>query len=574
MNLPKNARRPYRFVVPVIVLALHSWMAGCGGGSSYSSTTVTAPTPTLSSITITPASPTVVVGSAEQFALTATYSDGSTQNLTSSAIWTSSQSSIATINSSGFASSKSGGVTIITAASGSLSSSMPLVVTPATPGYGATGNLQTGRVVATATLLNNGSVLIAGGNNVRGGPSLSSAEMYDPVAATFTLTGSLNTPRSGHTATLLNNGMVLVVGGSGSSTNAELFNPTAGTFSLTGTLSAGRFEQTATLLPNGMVLIAGGYDLTSAVLASAELYNPTTGSFTLTGSMQAARQGATATLLNNGTVLVAGGSSDTSGDFPLTSAEIYNPTTGLFASTGSLVTARSAATAALLNNGNVLIAGGSIANTTTTGSAEIFNATNGTFSATGSLSNPRTSHSMTLLNNGTVLVTGGANFSTGIPLLVTAISTSELYNPATGTFAAGANLNTARLGQTARLLNNGTVLVAGGAFFTGQTRNVLSSAELYVPGTFTPPNLVSIKINPVGATLSVSGNQRFTATGTFNDNSTQTLSSVNWSSPNGSLISVSNDSSNSGVATGVAVGNATVAATAGSITGSTTVTVH
>src|SRR5207244_2508581 len=93
---------------------------------------------------------------------------------------------------------------------------------------------------------------------------------------TFTLTGSLNTARYLPTATLLNNGLVLIAGGynngTGSVTSAELYNPATGTFTLTGSLNTARYVHAATLLNNGMVLIAGGTDSSGNALASAELY--------------------------------------------------------------------------------------------------------------------------------------------------------------------------------------------------------------------------------------------------------------------------------------------------------------
>jgi len=115
-------------------------------------------------------------------------------------------------------------------------------------------------------------VLIAGGYTYSSG-YLASAELYNPATGTFTLTGSLNTARAFDTATLLNGGLVLVAGGeaSGYLVSAELYNPATGTFTFTGSLNTARAFDTATLLNNGMVLIVGGENKSGA-LASAELF--------------------------------------------------------------------------------------------------------------------------------------------------------------------------------------------------------------------------------------------------------------------------------------------------------------
>jgi hypothetical protein len=200
--------------------------------------------------------------------------------------------------------------------------------------------------------LNNGNVLIAGGSN--GSAVLSSTELYDPSTGTFTPIASLTNTRELHTATLLNNGTVLITGGFGSSlSSAELYDPSTGTFTVTGNMTASRYYHTATLLNNGKVLITGGYN--SSALSSAELYDPSTGTFTVTGSMTTVRYGHTATLLNNGKVLIAGGDSSSA----LASAELYDPSTGTFVAIGNMTSARSYQTATLLNNGKALLAGGS-----------------------------------------------------------------------------------------------------------------------------------------------------------------------------------------------------------------------
>jgi hypothetical protein len=428
-----------------------------------------------------------------------------------------------------------------------------------------TGAMGTARLGATATLLDNGTVLMAGGvdNSYH---ILSGAELYNPATGSFTATGSLNTGRTSHTATLLDNGTVLVTGGYDCNGNtlssAEIYNATAATFYLTGTLTTRRSYHTATALSNGKVLLVGGIDNSGNILASAELYDPSQGTFTPTGSLNAARDAHTATLLNGGKVLIAGGR-DINGNV-LASAELYDPTTGTFTVTGSLNTARDPHTATLLNNGMVLVAGGLDANYNALANAELYDATAGTFTLTGNLNNGREAHAATLLNNGMVFIAGGFD-GNGNP-----VASAELYDPVAGTFAITEVFNTARGSPTATLLNNGTVLIAGGIDNNG---NVLASAELYQPSTLTPPGLVLIAVSPLNPSISAGATQQFVATGTFSDSSTQTLASVNWSTSNSSIATVSNDSSDPGNAVGVAPGSTTVSGCAGSLCGSTTLTV-
>ena len=140
----------------------------------------------------------------------------------------------------------------------------------------AGGSLNTARAVHTATLLQNGMVLVAGGQDSNG-PSVS-AELYDPASRTWTVTGSLNTAHYYHTATLLQNGMVLVAGGQASnrlaSASVEVYSPASGTWITTGFLHVARRRHTATSLQDGKVLVAGGLDPNSRDVARAELGRP------------------------------------------------------------------------------------------------------------------------------------------------------------------------------------------------------------------------------------------------------------------------------------------------------------
>jgi len=129
------------------------------------------------------------------------------------------------------------------------------------------------------------------------------AELSGPASGTFRPTGSMAVTRSGHTATLLEDGHVLIAGGGAGP--AELYDPVAGTFTKTGTTSE-RTGQAATILPDGRVLLVGGQDSTGS-LATAEIYDPESGTFSPTGSMAEARQLCSATLLPDGRVLIVGG---------------------------------------------------------------------------------------------------------------------------------------------------------------------------------------------------------------------------------------------------------------------------
>jgi hypothetical protein len=308
------------------------------------------------------------------------------------------------------------------------------------------------------------------------------------------------------TATLLPNGRVLIAGGvaheGASSATAELYDPATGGFALTGGLLTGRARHTGTLLQNGKILIVGGIDKDGKPVRAAELYDPASGRFLATGNLVEARYDHTATPLLNGKVLIAGGGTTTLGVTNTDTAELYDPASGTFSQTGAVTryydttsekffykgemnAAHALHTATLLPNGDVLIAGGMDANGKPQALAEIYNPASGKFIAAGSMRLARREHRATLLQNGDVLITGGLDAQERI------LAIAELYDPATGKFAltteafprTGTAMTDVRCEHTASLLPNGQVLIAGG----GDTNGMLATAELYDPaqGTFT-----------------------------------------------------------------------------------------
>lgn len=315
----------------------------------------------------------------------------------------------------------------------------------------------------------------------------------------------MTTPRAAHTATLLPGGMVLVAGGCkvfpcqyGPLANTELYNPATGTWRATGSMVTARYGDTATRLPSGQVLFAGGCPdyYCSNALSSAELYNPATGMFTLTGSMATAREGQTAVLLRNGTVLVAGGATGQYGQ-NLASAEIYNPATGTWQPTGSMSTARLGQAMTLLPDGKVLVAGGvaQVLGIFALASAEVYDPGTGTWSATGKMRAARSVPSMLPLPTGKVLVAGGEYCCPGG--LLGSRASAELYDSATGAWSFTGAMASGRVGNAAVLLANGQVLVAGGTTSQIFGTPVLASAEAYLPrvglwvpaGTMTAPRM-------------------------------------------------------------------------------------
>jgi N-acetylneuraminic acid mutarotase len=419
------------------------------------------------------------------------------------------------------------------------------IYNPATGIWTITGSLKTAREYHTATLLPNGQVLVAGGDD--GSFYLKSVELYDPVSRTWTEVGSLITPRADHTASPLANGKILMAGGrNGSyynvamaSNNAEVFDPQVFRSTLVPNLNTPRVHHTA-VYGGQVVGVMGGYDNNGNLLSSYEAFDGDQGIWVPQGASDPkctrthayhtgtlmpsnngtimwaggndgvddrstenlfitdwyidtqflfdGRRGHSATLLRNGKVMVAGGWNKATGDYLFTT-EVYDPQSKTWKYGNFLSTPRAGHTATLLANGGILIAGGFNATSDYLG-AEFYYPDQGFWFWDTDPGNfrGRDLHTATLLPNGKVLVAGGYDGTASM-------SSAQLYTDdrlygLAGTWNDTAPLNPARAFHTATLLPCGLVLVVGGA---PNDLTVLGDAQLYDPDKRTWRSTLGLK---------------------------------------------------------------------------------
>ena len=359
----------------------------------------------------------------------------------------------------------------------------PMVVVD-TPTPLPTNSMSLTRGTHTATLLGDGRILIAGGDDASGrlDAITDTAEIFDPSTGRWDQAGAMSWQRTAHAAVALNDGRALLVGGAGVKQTdiqqqgqslplleAETFDPSTDTWSLAGEISIPREGLAIAKLADGNILISGGDNGSGeddSVVNTAEVFDAASGIWSLTASMSISRQGHSAVLLRNGAVLVSGG--DDSED-ALRSTEIYDPAGGAWQTADEMVNARERFTATVLEDGRVLAAGGS-GGSGPQSSAEIYDPQTGAWSTTGELETARLKHAAVRLQDGRVLVIGGL----GVGQFVAA---AEIYDPSEGTWSAAGTLTTGRGFHTATLANDGTVIVVGGFGFSGP----LNSTEIYDP---------------------------------------------------------------------------------------------
>jgi len=350
------------------------------------------------------------------------------------------------------------------------------------------------KIALPLTAFSFAAILLSGCNSVQStfhsvspSPNTPPAQPSNPpVTATassrFVATVNMTAPRARHVAILLPNGKVLIAGGLAVGypvehplASAELYDPATHTFTATGSMAVARSSPGAVLLPNGKVLVVGG----SADLR-AEIYDAAAGTFTTVGMMISPGAGGTATpvsasdsrrpvLLKDGRVLIEG-----------LDAEIYDPVTGVFSATSAYADTNPFwYTSTLLNDGRVLLTG-CVSNipgflSCTAGASELYDPVMNTFSSTGPFTWWENVNTATLLKNGRVLIAGSDEMAGPADAI--------LFDPAGGSFVFALETAGTHQFSAAVRLSDGTVLISGGQMISGSGNG---QVELYDPtaGTF------------------------------------------------------------------------------------------
>jgi hypothetical protein len=358
------------------------------------------------------------------------------------------------------------------------------------------------RAFATVFPRNDRKWLLVGGarGQLLAQQAWASTEIYDPITDGFSPGPSMNTPRSMHSATQLADGRWLVAGGVNATNDpqdtVEIYDPALDTFTLIAPMGTPRMGHTATLLANGKVLVTGGIQAMPTTptqlepihqtVNTTELYDPLTGVWTAGPNLLTPRAGHAAITRPDGKVLLAGGISwDNNivfGWVPAVrrSCDLYNPATNTLASAPQMANARSMIDPVDLGNDRWLFAGG-IAGITIipwnpgnpTATAEIYDAAANTWTTVGPMATARGNQRGWRLENGNVVLAGGAS---GSILSPTPLASTEIFSPTTNTFTPGPAMVFARAGAAEFRTPQGQVQLFGGAT-TGTT--ISATCEWY-----------------------------------------------------------------------------------------------
>ncbi|HLJ73356.1 MAG TPA: hypothetical protein VKU62_02130 [Thermoanaerobaculia bacterium] len=322
----------------------------------------------------------------------------------------------------------------------------------------AVGPMTTARQEHTATLLADGTVLIAGGVNSMGPDIPLHEEIYDPQTRTFHAIAGMETARLGHAAITLQDGEVLLVGGfSSSAANSETYTPTLGAFSSLAPMSGERYHVGAVRLADGRVLAVGG-NRGGMAIGTSEIFNPTSGAWATGASMSQPREGPVVVRLNDGRVVVGGGSN-------ASPVEFFDPASGKFTVVPNTLVF--ALHGLLLPSGKMLFVG--------LGMLQVFDPATGAVITSSNRLKTYRGEAVVLLPDGTVLIAGG---NVDGSVLSDAV---YIWSPAADSLTSIGKLTVARDTPTATPLQDGTVLITGGFTLPGFASSAVAEIITFGP---------------------------------------------------------------------------------------------
>jgi len=257
-------------------------------------------------------------------------------------------------------------------------------------------------------------------------------------------------------------------------------------------------EARSVVLPDGEVVFLGGFDKTGQPSNQVLRFDPKNSRWSQGAPIPVLQTGYAITALSDGSVLVAGGGGAEGGSVVVASTWLYNPQVDKWSKGGDLHVARSGAATVLLTDGRVLIAGGSVLLTSPNffgfgNSAEIFDPQSNSWSQVGSMHVARYATALLALQHGRALAAGGCASAT-YGILGGALTSAEVFDPATDAWTVTTPLPEARCGASGITLRDGRPLVTGGlqqgfvtdAFFYDEQNSRWTSAGSTVTGASSP----------------------------------------------------------------------------------------
>ena len=535
-------------------------------GAITGSSTLKVKAAVLTLISVTPATASIPLGTNQQFAATGTYSNGSTQNLTSAVTWTSSTSSVATVSGSGLVTSRAQGIASVTATSGSISGSAALTVSPA---------------VLTSLSISPGTASIAKGTSQQ----FTALGTYTD-GSTQNVTSAMNWSSSSSAATISATGLA-----TGTGVGAATITATSGAITASATLNVGQpvlvsmavtpanpsfaLGTTQSFIATGTYSDGSTLDLTA--LASWSTVDGNIATISAPGVATSVAVGSTSVSASSGSI--SGSTTITVSPAVLVSIAVTPAIPTIPLGTTQPFTATGSYTDGSTQN----ITGTVQWSSDTLTVATISNAagTQGNAGGVGQGSATITASVGAVTGSTTLIVTSAALVSIAVtPATPTlALGTTQQFT-ATGTFTDGGTQDLTSTATwtsdtpTAATINNTGLAKSTGlgtATITATSGSVSSSTQL----TVTAAALVSIAINPPAATIPLGMTQQFTATGTFTDGSTQDVTqSGHWSSTTATVATISVTAGTAGLASTLGTGVTTIGINANGVSAAATLTVN